>query len=535
MGATLELKYFNSYWLKKLTNVVAETPSAPASPYANVPEAYTPVNATDWFIEESRIRGGYNNTSTDIGVKAHIVEDNANNQDRFNSLIYSGVFNSRTGVNQTNEFSVAEDITRSLDPAHGSIQKLYAEDTNLIIFQEDKVNRALIDKDAIYSAEGSALTTSGRLVIGQIIAYQGKYGIAKDPLSFAAYGYRKYFTDRKRGCVLQLSTNGQIVEISGYGMHDFFRDQLTDLSTSTNGIVGGWDNHTKNYILSIKKNRSTGFVAQSGNAATPQAYNQPSDGVDVTLTLNAANTNITAGMYIYKYTTSGQVVGQLYGRVESVISSGNPSSFKCNIGTQIPGNEVLIFYNESFKTVSFDESVKGWTSLFTFQPKLMFSLTSTFFSTNSGKIYSHYGSSPYANFYGIENDSDVTVVLNAKPSTVKVFKTVNYEGGNDWIVDSVVASSGDIALTPIAKYGNVPNSLSLLESEMFSNKFKRKENKYFANIINNSSPMAGEIVFGNNMTGVKGFFSTFKFKLDNSINQKRELFAVSSDTVESSY
>jgi hypothetical protein len=37
------------------------------------------------------------------------------------------------------------------------------------------------------------------------------------------------------------------------------------------------------------------------------------------------------------------------------------------------------------------------------------------------------------------------------------------------------------------------------------------------------------------MTGVKGFFSTFKFKLDNSINQKRELFAVSSDTVESSY
>ena len=535
MGATLELKYFNSYWLKKLTNVVAENPSAPATPYANVPQAYTPVNATDWFIEESRIRGGYNNTSTDIGVKAHIVEDNASNQNRFNSLIYSGVFNSRTGVNQTNEFSVAEDITRSLDPAHGSIQKLYAEDTNLIIFQEDKVNRALIDKDAIYSAEGSALTTSGRLVIGQIIAYQGKYGIAKDPLSFAAYGYRKYFTDRKRGCVLQLSTNGQIVEISGYGMHDFFRDQLTDPSTSANGIVGGWDNHTKNYILSIKKNRSTGFGAQSGNAATPQTYNQPSDGVDVTLTLNAANPDITAGMYIYKYTTSGQVVGQLYGRVESVLSSGNPSSFKCNIGTQIPGNEVLIFYNELFKTVSFDDGVKGWTSLFTFQPKLMFSLTSTFFSTNSGKIYSHYGSSPYANFYGIENDSDVTVVLNAKPSTVKVFKTINYEGGNDWTVSSLIASSGDKALVPIAKYGNVPSSLSLLENEMFSNKFKRKENKYFANIINNSPATAGEIVFGNNMTGVKGFFSTFKFNLDNSINEKRELFAVSSDTVESSY
>tara|TARA_R110002051_G_scaffold304412_1_gene373742 strand:- start:109 stop:1470 length:1362 start_codon:yes stop_codon:yes gene_type:complete len=453
MGATLELKYFNSYWLKKLTNVVAESPAAPTAPYADVPQAYTPVNATDWFIEESRIRGGYNNTSTDIGVKAHIVEDNASNQNRFNSLIYSGVFNSRTGINQTNEFSVGEDITRSLDPAHGSIQKLYAEDTNLIIFQEDKVNRALIDKDAIYSAEGSALTTSGRLVIGQIIAYQGKYGIAKDPLSFAAYGYRKYFTDRKRGCVLQLSTNGQIVEISSYGMHDFFRDQLTNTATVANGVIGGWDNHTKNYILSIQ---------------------QP----------------------------------------DTVVS-----------GVTI----------ENFKTVSFDESVKGWTSLFSFKPDLMFSLTSTFFSSKEGKIYTHYGSSGYANFYGTVYDSNVTVVLNAKPSTVKVFKTINYEGGNDWTVDSLVASSGDVALVPIAKYGNVPNSLSLLESEMFSNKFKRKENKYFANIINNSPATAGEIVFGNNMTGVKGFFSTFKFKLDNSINQKRELFAVSSDTVESSY
>ena len=440
MGATLELKYFNSYWLKKISSVVDANPQ-PTVPYASVPQAYNNDNATDWFIEESRIRGGYNNTSTDIGVKAHIVEDNPNNQNRFNTIIYSGVFNSRTGINQTNEFSVGEDITRSVDPAHGSIQKLFAEDTNLIIFQEDKVNRALIDKDAIYTAEGQALTASGRMVIGQIVPFAGKYGIATDPFSFAVYGYRKYFTDRKRGCVLRLTTGGEIVEISGYGMHDFFRDQLTQDGITR--IVGGWDNHTKNYILSIQ----------------------------------------TAS---------------------------------------------------SYKTTSFDEGVQGWTSFFSFKPSFMFSLTSTFFSTNAGKLYSHYGTSNYGEFYTVENDSDVTVVLNSSPSTVKVFKTVNYEGGTDWTVSSIVASSGDIALAPISKY-SLPSNLTDLESEMFSNKFKRKENKYFANIINNSSPGKGEILWGASMTGVKGFFSTFKFSLDNSINQKRELFAVSSDTVESSY
>ena len=94
------------------------------SPYASCASSLANDNTTDWFIEESRIRGGYNNTSTDIGVKAHIVEDNPNNQNRFNTIIYSGVFNSRTGINQTNEFSVGEDITRSVDPAHGSIQKV---------------------------------------------------------------------------------------------------------------------------------------------------------------------------------------------------------------------------------------------------------------------------------------------------------------------------------------------------------------------------------------------------------------------------
>ena len=62
-----------------------------------------------------------------------------------------------------------------------------------------------------------------------------------------------------------------------------------------------------------------------------------------------------------------------------------------------------------------------------------------------------------------------------------------------------------------------------------------KENKYFANILNNSSITAGEVVFGNNMTGIKGFFSTVKFSLSNANSQRKELFAVSSETVESSY
>jgi hypothetical protein len=149
---------------------------------------------------------------------------------------------------------VGKDITKSVDPANGSIQRLYAEDTNLIIFQENKVSRALIDKDAIYSAEGGGSVTSSNLVIGQIIPYAGNFGISKNPESFAVYGYRKYFSDRNRNAVLRLSRDG-ITEISNYGMVDYFRDELSSLNDiSTPGkAVGAWDIYNKQYVLSLQK------------------------------------------------------------------------------------------------------------------------------------------------------------------------------------------------------------------------------------------------------------------------------------------
>ena len=429
------------------------------APDANIPQDYSAVNADDWYIEEARIRGGYNNTSVDFGVKAYIVEDTFKQQHRISSLIYSGIFNSRTGVNNTNQFSVGQDITRSADPANGSIQKLYAEDTNLIIFQEDKVSRALIDKDAIYSAEGNASITSSLQVIGQIVAYAGEYGISTNPESFAVYGYRKYFTDKKRGCVLRLSADG-ITEISSYGMHDFFRDELANATK----IIGGWNSHTKDYVLSIQ-------------------------GTEV--------------------------------------------------GDPLPTDPVTY---EGYKTITFDEGVLGWTSFSSYKPSYVFSLSNVFYTFNQdidvnnnlGRLYQHYLGN-YGQFYGTTYNSDVTIVLNSNPSVVKNFKTINYEGGLGWELESMVASSSDKTL-PIGKYVFQDN-LASLETQIWSNTFKKKEDKYFANLINNSPAVNGEILYGADMSGIKGFYSTVKMKLNNITYPtiKKELFSVSSDVVESSY
>jgi hypothetical protein len=450
MSATLEVKYFNSFWIKKMKSIV----DAGNAVVENlVPGAYassvTEPNK-DWYIEEARIRGGYNNTSVDFGVKAYLVEEDSQQQHRFNSIIYSGVFNSRTGVNRTNVFSVGEDITRSADPANGSIQKLYAEDSNLILLQEDKVSRALIDKDAIYSAEGNRAITSSSQVIGEIVPYAGKYGISDNPESFAVYGYRKYFTDRKRNAVLRLSMDG-LTEISSYGMQDFFRDNLGTLNSSDD-VIGAWDIHNKNYIVSIQK-------------------------------------------------TNGG--------------------------------------NEGYKTLNFDESVNGWTSFFSFEPGFMFSSNTAFYSTKNGKIWQHYTFDSQLRrgvFYGTTYPSSVDFVFNANQSLVKNFKTVNYEGSIDWEMDSM-ATSSDNAL-PISRSINIlteASNLQALENQLLRNNFKVKEGKYFANLINNSVSRAGEVTWGQSSSGIKGFFATIKMSVDNSLVGKKELFAVSTEYVESSY
>jgi len=235
MPAIVDVKYFNSFLIKKTVNGDTEKASWPSMPwnpeyYPQFPLSINTGSAYHWYVEESRIRGGFNNTEVDFGVKAYVTEDIDDERFRSNSLVYSGLYNSNTGYNETNVFSVGEQIIKSVDPRYGSVQLLYANDGDMLVFQENKVNRALIDKSAIYAAEGSETLVSTELVLGKITPYPGDYGISRNPESFVKRGYRSYFADRDRGDVMRLSMDG-MTSISEYGMSNFFRESLAEISS----------------------------------------------------------------------------------------------------------------------------------------------------------------------------------------------------------------------------------------------------------------------------------------------------------------
>ena len=198
-------------------------------------------------VESNRFRDDYNAVTIDKGVKASMpLAEGYEEERKGSSLIFSGIYNSTSGVNRTNQFIQAEPITKDLNPVNGSIQKLFARDTDLVTFCENKVFKILAKKDALFNADGNSAVTSNKAVLGQAIPFSGEFGISKNPESFASQSYRLYFADKARGAVLRLSRDG-ITSISEKGMKDWFKDNLFN----SNKIVGSYDDRKEHYNITI--------------------------------------------------------------------------------------------------------------------------------------------------------------------------------------------------------------------------------------------------------------------------------------------
>ena len=199
-------------------------------------------------VESNRIRDDFNKPFIKNGVKASTtIEEKYEEDNRTSGLIFSGIYNKNTSVNNLNQFIMAEKITKELEPTYGSIQKLFARNSDLIALCEDKIVQIAADKDILFNADGNPQVVASDKVLGQSRPFVGEYGISKNPESFASSSYRAYFTDKQRGAVLRLSMDG-LTPISRAGMKDWFRDKLRG---DYFNLVGSYDKNKDSYNLTF--------------------------------------------------------------------------------------------------------------------------------------------------------------------------------------------------------------------------------------------------------------------------------------------
>lgn len=201
------------------------------------------------YLESRKVLDKFNTVEIAKGVRVTTPEARYAQERRKAGIIFSGLYNSKTGVNELNQFNMSLNPTKEIEPNYGGIQKMFALDTNLLALTEDKVFRILADKDALFNADEGVNVTATNLVLGQAMVYQGNHGISTHPESFAYFRNNIYFTDAKRGDVIQLTpANGQMFPISSRGMSNFFRDRIGTASK----LIGCYNGANRAYILSMQ-------------------------------------------------------------------------------------------------------------------------------------------------------------------------------------------------------------------------------------------------------------------------------------------
>ena len=443
-------------------------------------------------VESDRVRDDYNQVTIDNGPKASTtLEEPYKEERRGSGLIYSGIYNSMSGVNNLNQFVQAEKITKDLNPKYGTIQKLHTRNTNLLTLCEDKVFKILANKDALYNADGSMNLVATENVLGQATPMLGEYGISTNPESFASESYRTYFTDRVRGAVIRLSQDG-VTPVSDVGMKDYFGDTLPQATR----IIGSVDDRKEEYNITVDYSSYKRYPAQILGASktgvapfTPlfkliviglEAYNAfkinsiiSGPGIPVGTRVNS-KTNLGGGEYeiIISQSPTQQDVANLPG--PNPYSGAGVVSWTTNL-TVYRIIEELPSY-----TVSFSEASNGWVSFKSWIHEDGISLNNEYYTFKGGNIYQHHIEDvPRNTFYGDHTESSVQVLFNENPSNVKSFQTLNYEGTQSRITEDFEDNQ---YWDNEEKFGWYVDNIHTDLQEGKIHEFKDKEGKWFSQV-----------------------------------------------------
>lgn len=297
---------------------------------------------------------------------------------RNTTVYYSGPYLASSNVNGLSEFNIIDMPFKEYSIGYGDIERAIEKDSNLILFQRNKVSKIMVQKSLLMGATGDSNVALSDQILSVADPYAGDYGPAYAAESVVKSGSRIYFVDPIRGVMCRLSNDG-LTLVSQNGMRsyfiNYFRERVNYLDLYEYGgagkdlyytHVGGLDPENNEYIyygelvddvrapnFDESKNKLVGFYEDLKKYVSFYTY-QPEFMIDL-----GSNFYTFSGGYIYLHNqdTTKANYNKFYGATESAASSievtfnGEPSMVKTYNNISIEGT--YPWTPSTFKTENF--------------------------------------------------------------------------------------------------------------------------------------------------------------------------------------
>jgi hypothetical protein len=304
-------------------------------------------------VESYKIRDSIVGKPFNLGNRVTSVSvQDYGRSDRFADITYSGVYNLESNLNRLNEFNLGLLNFKNLEVSFGPIYILDGRETDVLALQEDKISYVLAGKNLLSDSTGGGAVTSVPEVLGTQIARIEKYGISFHPESYVQWGYDRYFTDVKRGAVIQLKGGGGAGDalnvVSEKGLRTWFRDNFIE-SFNTQKL-GGFDPYMNEYVLS------------TNDVELPQPQECLSCGIGQTFTIAAGDTvsycvdlGVVVGQTTISYSVAAESTADF--RVNAVYNNVTVTSGVTDDSGTLTINKTLNNVNEVVISIIATETV----------------------------------------------------------------------------------------------------------------------------------------------------------------------------------
>ena len=361
----------------------------------------------------------YDSNNWDKG-RVNIVNPYSEERRLSASVYYSDVFQGTANFNGLSTFDMATSPYYDYNQDFGSIQSLMLKGDDLLIFHENRVGRALVGKNIINYADGASnLTMSKDILADYAQVYSAENGCSFNPESIVENNDRFYFVDIKRGAILRLSRDG-VTRISDYGLSDYIRDKgqkYIDEEVENIKIVAGYDPKYDEYIVTLPAILKTEDYNNSGFWGSDSAN---------------------------------------FDESYSLVSNQNIENF------------------DPAKTISFNDTLKKWTSFYSYKPEFYGRINRQFVTYKNGKIYKHNTEDRgnFNTFYGVRYNSNIEFSFNSDPSSVKTYNAISLESDTKLLTNMSTNmgqynNSYDSVISTQIGYKKVDGTISTQESSPY--------------------------------------------------------------------